>query len=105
MQAEVKDDDAADGAHSAAHIFGVPADSPFATEWFGVDDTGKDNSGAKDGDWMASGSDSDDAAAQPVKAHGRKMRPVGRGGGRGPNVFDHEQSPTEVRVSRARDRI
>ena len=24
MQAEVKDDDAADGAHSAAHIFGVP---------------------------------------------------------------------------------
>ena len=105
----MEEEKADDGAHSAAHIYGLPADSEFANEWYGIDDTGKDNAGKRDDDWEPSGSDSEDDSEDslaPVKAAGGKLRALGgRRGGRRENVFDHDNSPdAKVRVSRARAR-
>ena len=78
----MEEEKADDGAHSVAHIFGLAADSKFADDWYGVDDTGKDSSGALDNTWAPSGSDSgsdgesEDSLA-PVKAAGGKLRALG----------------------------
>ena len=104
----MEEEKADDGAHSAAHIYGLPADSEFANEWYGKDDTGKDNAGKRDDDWEPSGSDSEDDSEDslaPVKAAGGKLRALGGRRGGGANVFDHDNSPdAKVRVSRARAR-
>ena len=90
----MEEEKADDGAHSAAHIYGLPADSEFANEWYGIDDTGKDNAGKRDDDWEPSGSDSEDDSEDslaPVKAAGGKLRALG---GRG------KTSATRARSSR-----
>lgn len=92
----MEEEKADDGAHSAAHIYGLPADSEFANEWYGIDDTGKDNAGKRDDDWEPSGSDSEDDSEDslaPVKAAGGKLRALGGRRGGGANVFDHDNSP------------